>query len=104
MNRPTVAIFGVAAFVVAVAAACSATQQAQTVAAGQLFCAKATADGPLVVALANALGAPVIVTGLASTVVAADCAAIGAIPVSPPASPALAPRVAAPITSAPTQS
>jgi hypothetical protein len=64
------------------------------VADGQLFCAKAMPDAPLVVALADALGAPVIVTGLAANVVAADCAAIGAIPVSPPPVPAAAPVVA----------
>jgi hypothetical protein len=76
-------------------AACSATTQTSAVTAGQLFCAKATADGPLVVALADAVGAPVVVTGLASAVVAADCAAINAIPVSPPAAPASAPTVSA---------
>ena len=64
---------------------------------GQLFCAKATAYGPLVVALADAAGAPVVVTGAASSVVAAECAAIGAIPVTPPANPATAPVVAAPV-------
>lgn len=81
--------------------ACSPAQQAKVttvvnkvVADGQLFCAKATVQGPVVVALADALGAPVIATGAAAAVVAADCAAIGAIPVAPPASPAVAPVVA----------
>ena len=62
---------------------------------GQLFCATATAAGPLVVALANASGAPVIVTGAAAADVAAACRVIGAIPVSPPPNPAAAPVVAA---------
>lgn len=75
-------------------AGCSAAQQQSAVAAGQLFCAKASVDGPLIVALADAFGAPVIVTGLASNVVAADCAAIDAIPVTPPPNPAAAPVVA----------
>lgn len=71
-------------------AGCSAAQQQ----AGQLFCAKATATGPLVVALADAAGAPVIVTGLASDIVAADCAAIQGIPVTPPPTSAPVPVVA----------
>jgi hypothetical protein len=73
---------------------CTAAQQQRDVAAGQLFCVKATVDGPLVVALADAAGAPVIVTGLAANIVANDCAAINAIPVTPPANPAAAPVVA----------
>lgn len=76
-------------------AGCSAAQQQRVVAAGQLFCAKATVDGPLTVALADALGAPVIVTGLTADVVKADCAVIQAIPVTPPPNPAAAPVVAA---------
>jgi hypothetical protein len=76
-------------------AGCSAAQTQKAVADGQLFCAKATATGPLVVALADASGAPVIVTGLASSVVAADCAIIAGIPVTPPANPAAVPVVAA---------
>lgn len=83
--------------VVTLLAGCSANQTNSAVVAGELFCAKATADGPLIVALADALGAPVIVTGLASAVVQADCAAIGAIPVTPPPNPAAAPVVAAPV-------
>lgn len=77
-------------------ASCSPAQQATAVKDGQLFCASATATGPLVVALANAAGAPVIVTGLAAQTVASDCAAIGAIPVAPPPVPASTPVVAAP--------
>jgi hypothetical protein len=74
--------------------ACTPAQQARVVADGTLFCAKATVDGPLVVALANAAGAPIVVTGLASDVVAAQCAIVGGIPVVPPANPAAAPVVA----------
>lgn len=83
--------------------ACTAAQQAAVttavntaVADGQLFCAKATSAGPLVVAATSALGAPVIVTGMASAAVAAVCAGIDAIPVSPPANPGSAPVVAVP--------
>lgn len=79
---------------VAYLAACTAAQQARVVADGQLFCAKASTDGPLIVALADTGGAPVVVTGLASSVVAADCALINAIPVTPPPLPAAAPVVA----------
>ena len=87
---------------------CSASQNAtvatdvnKAVATGQLYCGKATQDGPLVVALATAMGAPVIVTGATSAAVAAACAVIGAIPVAPPANPASAPVVAAPVAVAP---
>jgi hypothetical protein len=80
-------------------AACSPSQQ-KTVAAGQLFCAQATATGPLVVALADAAGAPITVTNKASDVVAKACAVIGAIPVTPPPNPVQAPVVAAPIAPA----
>ena len=86
-------------------AACNAATTQQTVAAGQLFCATATATGPLVVALAALNGAPVIVTNKAQAEVQAACALIGAIPVSPPANPAQAPVVAAlvsPLTAAKT--
>ena len=69
-------------------AACTPAQKATALKDGQLFCAKATVAGPLVFALADAAGAPVIVTGLASAVVKGDCAAIDAIPVTPPADPA----------------
>lgn len=76
---------------------CSPAQQAQAervVAAGQLFCAKATQSGPLVVALADAIGAPLVVTGRTASAVADACALIGAIPVTPPSKPADAPVVA----------
>lgn len=81
-------------------AGCSQTQLTRAVAAGQLFCGVATGTGgTLTVALADAAGVPIIVTGLASTVVKAACAAIGGIPVTPPPAPASAPLVAAPIAS-----
>jgi hypothetical protein len=82
-----------------VLAGCSPAQQAQAeraVVAGQLFCAKATATGPLVVALADALGAPVVVTGRTASAVVDACAIIGAFPVSPPPVPASASVVAVP--------
>lgn len=67
-----------------IAAANNATV-AQIVNQGALFCQKA---GPANLAapfvLANAAGAPVAVTGLAASAVAAACAALEAIPVSPP--------------------
>lgn len=54
---------------------------------GQLFCAMATANGPLIVALENATGVPVNVINKSSALVAASCAAWNAlaIPVTPPA-------------------
>jgi len=73
---------------------CTAAQTNTVVKDGQLFCAKATVDGPLVVAVADAAGTPVIVTGLAAAVVKGDCALIDAIPVTPPPNPAAAPVVA----------
>src|SRR5581483_11241466 len=56
------------------------------VTAGQLFCAAETAAGPLIVALLDTAGVPVIVTGLASDTVAAWCKqwTAAAVPVSPP--------------------
>ena len=75
-------------------AACANPQVQQTVVAGQQFCAEATATGPLVVALVNTAGTPVTVTNKAAADVAAACALIGAIPVSPPANPGAAPVVA----------
>lgn len=67
-------------------AGCTAAQLAKVQTAGQLFCAKATADGPLVVAVVDTLGAPVVVTNVASAIVAAACKAwdSAAVPVSPP--------------------
>jgi hypothetical protein len=71
-------------------AGCTTTGQlnstgTQIVATGQLYCALATANGPLVVALADQLGAPITVTNKAASDVAAACAIINAIPVTPPA-------------------
>lgn len=84
-------------------AGCSTQQQANVqkavntaVVDGQLFCAKATTLGPVVVAVATAAGVPIIATGATSLAVNAACAAIGGIPVSPPANPAAAPVVTAP--------
>lgn len=64
---------------------------------GRLFCAKATASGPLVIALADALGAPLVVTNQSAATVAGWCALIGGIPVVPPPVPSAAPVVAAPV-------
>ena len=63
---------------------------------GQEFCADATADGPLIVAIANRSGVPVTVTGLASAAVAGACAAWkpAAIVVSPPPATQAVPVVA----------
>ena len=100
--------------------ACSTTQQAKVDAAvagaeasvahnGQLFCAVATKDGPLVVGIiqagATAAGVAipgaaaaqplvVLATGAAKAFVDATCAAVGGLPVSPPANAATAPQVA----------
>ena len=82
---------------------CTAAQQStatKIVADGQLFCATLMPAGPLVVALANAAGAPVTVTGKTSSVVSEACAVIGGIPVAPPANPASAPVVAAAVAPA----
>lgn len=76
-------------------AGCTSASVSNAVTEGQLYCATASAAGPLVVALANANGVPVTVTGKASADVAAACAVIGAIPVAPPVFPAAAPVVAA---------
>lgn len=76
---------------------CSGTTAFQD---GQLFCAVANASGTLIAAITNAAGVPVIVTGLASDVVASACAAwnASAVPVSPPAAatPVTVPTIAAP--------
>jgi hypothetical protein len=72
------------------------TDQAnRAVAVGQLFCSVASGSGPIVVALADASGVPVTVTGKAASTVAAACGVIGGIPVIPPPAPAAAPVVAA---------
>ena len=68
---------------------------AKVVVAGQLFCAKATPTGPLIVALATAVGVPVVVTGATSESVQIACAVIGGIPVSPPVELTTVPVVAA---------
>lgn len=83
----------------AILAGCTPAQQQaadRAVAAGQLFCAQSTGSGPLVVALADAAGVPVTVTGKSAEVVRDACAAIGAIPAMPPVAPGQAPVVAAP--------
>ena len=73
----------------AAVSAASSLVSPQTAAAGQAFCAKATADGPLVVALVSATANPqaILVTGLTSAAVAAACQAWAptAVPVVPPA-------------------
>jgi hypothetical protein len=61
--------------------ACTASQNqqvAQVVVDGQLFCAKATVAGPLVVALADMAGAPVTVTDKTANAVATACAVVAA--------------------------
>jgi hypothetical protein len=77
--------------------ACTPIQQQKTLVAGQLFCAKATIDGPLVVQVVDSLGAPLTVTDATAAAVQAVCASIHAIPVSPPANAVNAPIVAAPV-------
>ena len=77
----------------------TAVQNANTVALqdARLFCAVATPTGPLVIAVANAAGAPVIATGTAKAVVDASCAAVNGIPTSPPTVGTTVPTVAAPV-------
>lgn len=67
--------------------------------AGQLFCAKASALGPITVAIADLAGAPVTVTNQAAAWVASVCAVISAIPVTPPT--VAVPTVAVDTTSIP---
>lgn len=68
---------------------------------GQLFCAKATTAGPIVVAIINTLDAKAVtVTNKAASYVASVCATINAIPVSPPANIAAAPVVAVTVPAA----
>ena len=87
-------LIAVAAFAITLGA-CADPKFTAAVAAGQLYCSKATTLGPLVVAIVEAgTGKPVTVTGKASDVVARSCALIGAIPVSPPADATTAPKVA----------
>lgn len=85
-----------AATLAAVAAAHNTTVSS-LVSKGALFCKKVTTDAPLVVAVATVSGAPVSVIGIASDVVAATCAGINAVPVSPPADPASTPIVVIPV-------
>ncbi len=99
------AVVGSVALLVTAVAACTTLPSQSQIAnspafkSGQLFCAEATATGPLVVALENQLGVPVTVTNKEASVVAAACAAwnAAAIPVAPPANatPATVPVVAA---------
>jgi hypothetical protein len=77
-------------------AAAHNTTVASLVTKGALFCQKATADAPLIVAVANLSGVPVSVTNASSDAVAATCAGISAIPVPPPADVAATPVVMAP--------
>lgn len=74
--------------------ACSPTQTQQAIVQGQLFCRIADALNPQVVAIADAAGAPVVVTDRAAATIAAICAAINAVPVPPPAAAAPTVRVA----------
>lgn len=85
-----------AATLAAVAAAHNTTVSS-LVSKGALFCKKVTTDAPLVVAVATLSGVPVSVIGVASDVVAATCAGINAVPVSPPADPASTPIVVIPV-------
>jgi len=73
---------------------CTVAEKQRAVVDGQLFCAVATKSGPIVVAVATAAGAPVVATGLAAGSVAAICAVVAGIPVTPPPNPAQAPVVA----------
>lgn len=66
---------------------------------GQLFCAKATATGPLIVAVVSAASgteksSPVIATNATATFVSNVCSGIGAIPVAPPNNTANVPVIA----------
>ncbi|HXJ61913.1 MAG TPA: hypothetical protein VNU68_35185 [Verrucomicrobiae bacterium] len=101
--KPAILI-GILALAGCTLAGCSDTTNAKidrAIVQGQLFCARASAAGSLVVALADAAGAPISVTGRSAASVAAACAAVGAIPVSPPPNPSQAPVVAAPIAATP---
>ena len=82
-------------------AACTPAEQqalvnvsADLVKGGALFCSFATQSGPMTVALANAAGVPVSVTGQTATAVATACAIIGGIPVAPPVDAGSVPVVA----------
>ena len=86
-----------AAVTLADVAVANNTTAATLVTKGGLFCAKATAGAPLVVALANLYGAPVSVVNQSADAVAAACALVGGVPVAPPADPAAAVVVKAPV-------
>ena len=98
MIRPDILIIAPLALIGAIAVACTPAQLQTAIEDGQLFCAKATATGPLVFAVATAFGAPVVVTGALKATVAGVCGLEAAIPVAPPANPAAAPVVAVAIT------
>ena len=86
---PPVAIAAAGAFALfgctAVQTAAVKTAYAKDLPAGQLFCQQFRAFGPVIVAVADAAGAPIIATGAAEAVVNDACAAVGALPVAPPA-------------------
>lgn len=84
------------AITLAQVAAANNTTAASLVAGGTLFCAKTSAGLPLIVALANAEGAPVAAVNQTAAQVAGACAAIAAIPTPPPIDAATALVVAVP--------
>jgi len=86
------AVLGLGAVLLALG--CTPAQTTRAKADGQLFCAAATPAGPLVVAIEDAAGVPVVVTGMESAGVKAVCAVINAIPAEPPADITNAPVVA----------
>jgi hypothetical protein len=97
-------IWPVASVVIAIATitvglvACSQQQLTTVSNDGRLFCAVATAEGPIIVSLANAEGVPVTVTNQSAAAVAAACAVIDGIPVTPPAAGTTVPVVASSTT------
>jgi hypothetical protein len=56
----------------------------RVVAEGQLVCARATAAGAVLVAAADANGAPIKATGAAQATLAAICAEVQGVAISPP--------------------
>ena len=89
---PPVAGIVCAVLAASVLSACSPAQMANVrtayakdLPAGQLFCARAVNAVPAIIAIADLAGVPVLATGAASDVVRGLCAAIGGLPVSPPA-------------------
>lgn len=93
----TALIIIAAAIITSLTSGCAPGQLQQTK-AGQLFCAISTATGPLVIALADASGVPVIVTNQLASDVARGCALVSGVPVVPPPNPAAAPIVASKTT------